>query len=542
MALYDNPPQVDPATGRLPSYKQVLQQDPATGVYKIKYEYTPITSSSTQGQTLQTMLTTPVTDFGISMGTGGGSQDDDTGGGDTGGDTGVGTEGGATGGEGRQGGFYDFQRQDGGGRAFGESTDTRSELQKQLDAAYPTFLERGLGVAGGVLLSGISPFLGTASSTYMTSRRKNAIADIDQAMEDGTFLSGYKTSEIAKALEDNSNLPDNVADYMRNAVSMSNITPVKRPTQTQVSTQVAPTTFQGITQDYLDSLPDTPMKGPNVGGLGITPTKKPSIQERMDQAKLDAAARGGSRDTGEKASIQAFNDATSGFKYDGAVNTSFKGTPQENTQIGTFSERRAKEEEGRKEDGTAEEGSVANLRDIKATQTQPKAREVDRSNPVSNKAGKNEVSDKNGNAVTDKKGNAINFGGKKKDKDKGGGGKSGGRVICSELYRQGLIPKEDWRLDLWYTQNYLNRKHIVGYWYYAIPMVKIMRKNKLVTNIWKHIAINRTQDIKWRLGTGKFNLLGRIYSIVLETTANILGHFVKEKDYTVLYKGETQWQ
>ena len=38
MALFDNPPQVDPATGRLPSYKQVLQQDPATGTYKIKYD------------------------------------------------------------------------------------------------------------------------------------------------------------------------------------------------------------------------------------------------------------------------------------------------------------------------------------------------------------------------------------------------------------------------------------------------------------------------------------------------------------------------
>ena len=74
--------------------------------------------------------------------------------------------------------------------------------------------------------------------------RKNAIEDIDQAIKDRTFLSGYKTSEIAKALEDNSNLPDNVADYMRNAVYMSNITPVKRPTQTQVSTQVAPTTAQ----------------------------------------------------------------------------------------------------------------------------------------------------------------------------------------------------------------------------------------------------------------------------------------------------------
>ena len=117
-----------------------------------------------------------------------------------------------------------------------------------------------------------------------------------------------------------------------------------------------------------------------------------------------------------------------------------------------------------------------------------------------------------------------------------------GRVICTELYRQGLMPREDWKLDLWYTQNYLTDQHIIGYWYYAIPTVKIMRKNKLVTNIWKHIAINRTQDIKWRLSKGKFNLLGRLYSIVLETGASILGQFVKEKDYTVLYKGENQWQ
>ena len=119
-----------------------------------------------------------------------------------------------------------------------------------------------------------------------------------------------------------------------------------------------------------------------------------------------------------------------------------------------------------------------------------------------------------------------------------GGGGGGGRVICTELYRQGFMTKEDWVLDLWYTQNYLSRRHIIGYWYYAIPMVKIMRKNKLITNIWKHIAINRTQDIKWRLNKGKFNLLGRVYSIALETTANILGYFVEEKDYKILYKGE----
>ena len=75
MALYDNPPQVDPATGRLPIYKQVLQQDPATGVYKIKYEYTQINRRfaglETPAETLKYILTKPVDTFpGIGQGTG----------------------------------------------------------------------------------------------------------------------------------------------------------------------------------------------------------------------------------------------------------------------------------------------------------------------------------------------------------------------------------------------------------------------------------------------------------------------------------------
>jgi len=545
MALYDSPPQVDPATGRLPSYKQVLQQDPTTGTYKIKYEYTPIASSSTQGQTLQTMLTTPITTLSGSTNMGVGSQDGDAEGGDTG-DTGVGgATSAATGGGGRdQGGVYDFQRaqRDGGGTPF--ASDDRSELQKQLDTAYPTVLERGLGIAGGIFLSGVNPVVGKLGTAFMTNQRKNAIEDINQAMEDGTFLSGYKTSEIAKALEDNSNLPDNVADYMRNAISMAS-TPVKKPTQTQVSTQVAPTTFQGITQDYLDSLPDTPMKGPNIGSLGITPTKKPTIQERMEQAKLKAAAQGKSRDEGEKASTEAFNQATSNFQYSGDSITSFKGTSQESTQIGTFSERRKKEEEGRKEDGTAEEGSIADLRDIAGEQNQPEAREVDRDNPVSNKAGKNEVSDKHGNAVTNN-GKAINTGKqynpKLQEKAASGSGpasdRDSGRIICTELYRQRLLSKEDYMLDLYYTSKYLTPQHTAGYWYFAVPAVKSMRRSKFWTAFWKEIAYNRLQDIKWRLGEGKFNLRGRIYSAVFEPFCYISGYFTSNSDYNELYEGE----
>ena len=237
MALYDNPPSVDPATGRLPSYKQVLQQDPATGVYKIKYEYTQVSQRfaglQSPAEILNKQLTTPVTTFpGIGTGTGDDSDDDTDDDSDSGNDTGGGTGGGVqtnlSQGDGRDGGYYDFQ---GGGNAFGE--DNRSDLQKQLDTAFPTGLERlGVGLVGGLVARGI-PGIGTLASklgqSYMTTQRENALADINQAIEDGTFTVGYKTSEIAKALEDNKNLPDNVVDYMTRVISMKNI-PVKRST------------------------------------------------------------------------------------------------------------------------------------------------------------------------------------------------------------------------------------------------------------------------------------------------------------------------
>lgn len=111
------------------------------------------------------------------------------------------------------------------------------------------------------------------------------------------------------------------------------------------------------------------------------------------------------------------------------------------------------------------------------------------------------------------------------------GGSVGGRVICTELYRQGLINKKDYILDLRFTELHLTPEHVKGYWYFAIPAVKSMRKSKLSTQFWKHIATNRIKDIKWRLGKGKFNLLGRVYSSILEPLCKFAGKFVKEKDY-----------
>ena len=104
-----------------------------------------------------------------------------------------------------------------------------------------------------------------------------------------------------------------------------------------------------------------------------------------------------------------------------------------------------------------------------------------------------------------------------------------GTVICTELYRQNLMSREDHKLSWNFTINNFSETHINGYWYWAVPMVKLMKKNKLVTKFWNHVMSNRTKDIKWRLNKGKFNLLGRLYSILIENGSYVIGKIIKDK-------------
>ena len=109
-----------------------------------------------------------------------------------------------------------------------------------------------------------------------------------------------------------------------------------------------------------------------------------------------------------------------------------------------------------------------------------------------------------------------------------------GTVICTELYKQNLMSKEDHRLSWNFTIDNFSNTHINGYWYWAVPMVKLMKKNKLITKFWNHIMSNRTKDIKWRLKKGKFNLLGRLYSMLIENGSYVVGKLISKKHKEVL--------
>lgn len=112
----------------------------------------------------------------------------------------------------------------------------------------------------------------------------------------------------------------------------------------------------------------------------------------------------------------------------------------------------------------------------------------------------------------------------------------GGRVICNELYRQGLMSKKQVILDYKFTKDYLTPTHVRGYHFYSIYVVKQMRKGRMV-NFWKHLATHRANEISYIYGErDKPDYLGKIYRRLLEWPSWLIGAFCPTSDWTILYK------
>tara|TARA_E500000331_G_scaffold226616_1_gene216945 strand:- start:654 stop:2231 length:1578 start_codon:yes stop_codon:yes gene_type:complete len=524
MALYDNPPQVDPATGRLPTYKQVLQQDPTTGVYKIKYEYTPIVSSSTAGQTLQTQLTTPVTTFpGISDSAGSGSDDDDTGGdtgedtgGDTGGDTGTGgnQDSGQGGGD---RGYYNFQgggAQQGDGLSMFGSGETKTDFQKDLDSAYPGLATRIVGgIATALVASKLPGAVSMVPSGLVGGYRTTAANNVNAALEDGTAFTGLSLSQI-EAIAESKRYPTEVTTAATNYIKNYN--------ENQTSAAQTTSAFNTqVTQSYLDTLPDTPSQAVNPDLLADSAISTELRGSTKPTTDLDTF--GYNQETNPTTSM---TETTNYTNEDGTVETAPSGLQYASNVAqnndGSYSQEQQAAAQSAVDGAISTGGSAYGMDDGVSAVGYGATTNDDGTTSYSGT-----VSWSGGTVTT----------GKKKDKDDGDSGNNE-RIICTELYRQGLLLKEDYILDLYYTSKHLTPQHTAGYWYFAVPAVKAMRRSKFWTLFFKHIATNRIQDIKWRLNKGKFNLKGRIYSLIFEPFFYISGYFKPNATYKELYKGE----
>ena len=122
--------------------------------------------------------------------------------------------------------------------------------------------------------------------------------------------------------------------------------------------------------------------------------------------------------------------------------------------------------------------------------------------------------------------------------DRGGGDGGSSRVICTELYKQGKLDRELYRMDVVYTAKHLSPITVRGYHYWAVPMVVKMRSSTLLTNVFEYLTIARAKEIAHIVKPQEYkkrSVLGYLIKNVGEAICYSIGLFTDQKDWTVLY-------
>jgi len=79
---------------------------------------------------------------------------------------------------------------------------------------------------------------------------------------------------------------------------------------------------------------------------------------------------------------------------------------------------------------------------------------------------------------------------------------AGGKVLCTELHRQGYLPTEIWEADEREAANF-SRETIAGYHLLAKPVVKLMQKSNVVTQILRPFISGWATEMAYRQGVAK---------------------------------------
>ncbi len=109
-------------------------------------------------------------------------------------------------------------------------------------------------------------------------------------------------------------------------------------------------------------------------------------------------------------------------------------------------------------------------------------------------------------------------------------------LICTELHRQGLLTTADLRLSHEDALKRLTAAHRRGYHFWAVGIVRTMRKSPRTTRAFRRLAQARVDEIAARNGdTSRANLLGKLLIAIGEPTCLLVGRFVGETDYRALY-------
>src|SRR5574340_162550 len=113
----------------------------------------------------------------------------------------------------------------------------------------------------------------------------------------------------------------------------------------------------------------------------------------------------------------------------------------------------------------------------------------------------------------------------------------GGKVICTEMFIRSDISLNDLIIELDYART-LSDATLAGYRYWAVPVVRIMRRNENVYKFVKPIAKRFMKECAARIGHGKQSLVGRFLVPVGLAFCWLIGQFVSDTEYKFLFVKE----
>ena len=124
--------------------------------------------------------------------------------------------------------------------------------------------------------------------------------------------------------------------------------------------------------------------------------------------------------------------------------------------------------------------------------------------------------------------------------DSGGSG-GGGKVICTELCRNGVIEHDVWMADLDYSRKHFSEQTMRGYHLWGVPYVKLMRKSPLFAKLAQYPTQAFAQDIAYRMGVrAKPNYMGwALRELAFRPVCWSIGVFAKARDFQHLWTGKT---
>ncbi len=128
-----------------------------------------------------------------------------------------------------------------------------------------------------------------------------------------------------------------------------------------------------------------------------------------------------------------------------------------------------------------------------------------------------------------------------------GGGSSGGggasRVVCTHLFSIGRMPADLYSADVTFTERHIASAVVRGYHFWAVPLVKAMRRHPLLIDVIEPLAMARAHEIGYLMGIRQSgSLLGWCLRFVGEPICHVIGCLVANQDWQRLYDARPNTQ